>query len=109
MPARAEPELKVSTSLKNLGGFLKIGVTALGALGLGAAGSVITSSSSAEAMQEKLRLLEEASQRYDVRISTAETRVIGLENSYVDIKKDLAEIRGTSTQILFELKKDRDR
>ena len=99
-------ELSLNTSLKNLGGFLKIGVTAIGALGLGAAGSMVTSSSSTEALQEKLRVLEEASQRYDVRISTAETRVVGLENSYADIKKDLAEIRGTSTQILFELQKE---
>ena len=100
-----EPEVTLSTSLKNLGGFIKTGLTALGALGLGAAGSVLTSSTNADAIEEKVKVLEEASQSYAVRISTSEAKVSGLENSYADIKKDLAEIRSTNTQILFILQK----
>ena len=109
MPQHAEPELKLSTSLKNLGGFIRTGLTALGALGLGAAGSVLTSSANADALEAKVKVLEEASQSYAIRISTSETKVSGLESSYADIKKDLAEIRGTSTQILFELQKDKSK
>lgn len=109
MPAKQEPEVKVSTSLKNLGGFLKVLAYILGSMGVGAASSVLTASSSANATGEKIAALEESCQRYEVRLSTQETETNNLKASYADIKKDLAEIRGTSTQILFELKKDRDR
>lgn len=107
MPAKQEPELKVSTSLKNLGGFMKVLAYILGSLGVGAAGSVITASSSANATGDKIAALEASCQRYEVRLSTQETETNNLKASYVDIKKDLAEIRGTSTQILFELQKDK--
>lgn len=107
MPQHTEPELKLSTSLKNLGGFIRTGIAALGALGLGAAGSILTSSANTDALEAKVKVLEEASQSYAVRISTSEAKVYGLENSYADIKKDLAEIRSTNTQILFELQKDK--
>ena len=106
MPAKQEPELKLNTSLKNLGGFIKVGLSALGALGLGAAGSVLTASSQANAMEERVKAMEEASQRYDVRISTSEIRIGSIESNYADIKKDLADIRTTNTQILLLLRKD---
>lgn len=108
MPAK-EPELKLSTSLKNLGGFIKILACVLGSLGAGAASSVLTASSSADATEDKIAALEASCQKMDVRMATVETETNNLKASYVDIKKDLAEIRGTSTQILFELKKDKDR
>lgn len=106
MPVKQEPEVKVATSLKNLGGFLKVLAYALGSLGIGAAGSVLTASSDASAMEEKIKALEESSQRYEVRISTSETRLGSIESNYADIKKDLADIRTTNTQILLELRKD---
>lgn len=109
MPAKQEPEVKVSTSLKNLGGFVKVLAYALGSLGIGAAGSVLTASSNATAMEEKIKALEESSQSYNVRISTTETRVGSIESNYADIKKDLADIRSTNTQILLVLQKDKDR
>lgn len=107
MPARAEPELKLNTNLKNLGSFIKVGLSALGALGLGAAGSVLTSSSSANATEDKIAALEESCQMYEVRLSTQETETSNLKNNFVEIRKDLAEIRATNTQILFILQKDR--
>lgn len=107
MPAKQEPELKLNTSLKNLGGFLKVLAYILGSLGVGAASSVLTASSSANATEDKIAALEASCQRYEVRLSTQETETNNLKASYADIKKDLAEIRGTSTQILFELQKDK--
>lgn len=104
-----EPEVQIKTSMKNMGGFVKILLAALSAMGFGAAGSVLTSSTDANAQEERMSKLESACSGYNVRLATQETETNNLKASYVDIKKDLAEIRGTSTQILFELKKDRDR
>lgn len=104
-----EPEVQIKTSMKNMEGFVKILLAALSAMGFGAAGSVLTSSSDANAMEEKIKALEEANQRYDVRISTTEADLNNIKGNMLDIKKDLAEIRGTSTQILFELQKDRNK
>ena len=107
MPAKQEPELKLNTSLKNLGGFLKVLAYILGALGLGAAGSVLSSSTDAAAKEDRIYALEQSCQRYDVRIATAETRLQAYEQNLIEVRKDLAEIRNTSTQILFLLQKGR--
>lgn len=104
-----EPEVQIKTSMKNMGGFVKILLAALSAMGFGAAGSVLTASSDASAMKEKIKALEESSQRYEVRISTTEADLNNIKGNMLDIKKDLAEIRGTSIQILFELQKDRNK
>ena len=106
MPAKQEPELKLNTSLKNLGGFLKVLAYILGSMGVGAASSVLTASSSANATGEKIAALEESCQRYEVLLSTQETETSNLKNNFVEIRKDLAEIRATNTQILFLLRKD---
>lgn len=93
--------------MKNAGALVKTILAGLGALGLGAAGSVLTSSTDAAAKEDRIYALEQSCQRYDVRISTAETRLQAYEQNLVEVRKDLAEIRSTSTQILFLLQKGR--
>ena len=100
-----EPELTLNTNLKNLGGFLRVGITALGALGLGAAGSVLTSSTDVNAQEERMSKLEEACSKYDVRLATTEARLLNYEQDLIEMRKDLADIRSTNTQILFLLQK----
>jgi len=107
MPVKSEPELQIKTSMKNAGAIIKTIAAALGALGLGAAGSVLTSSSSASAHEARVNALEENCRRYDVRISTAETRLEGYQANMIEVRKDLAEIRSTNTQILFLLRESR--
>lgn len=88
--------------MKNLAWFLKAMVAALGAAGAGALGGTL---GQAEPMDEdRLAVLERSCQKMDVRMATNETKVSGVEASLVDIKKDLAEIRSTNTQILFILR-----
>lgn len=102
-----EPELQINTSMKNAGAFVKILLSALGAMGLGAAGSALTSSTDANAQDERMAKLESACSNYDVRLATTETRLESYQANLVEVRKDLAEIRSTNTQILFILQKDR--
>ena len=106
MPVK-DSELKLNTSLKNLGGFIKVLAYILGSMGVGAASSVLTASSSASDTDDKIAALEASCQRYEVRLSTQETETSNLKNNFVEIRKDLAEIRATNTQILFLLRKER--
>ena len=55
-----EPEVQIKTSMKNMGALIKVALSALGAMGLGAAGSVLTSSSDASAQEERMSKLETA-------------------------------------------------
>ena len=102
-----EPELQINTSMKNAGAFVKILLSALGAMGLGAAGSALTSSTDANAQEERMSKLESACSGYSVRLATTETKLQNYENNLVEVRKDLAEIRSTNTQILFILQKER--
>ena len=102
-----EPELQINTSMKNAGAFIKILISALGAMGLGAAGSVLTSSTDVNAQEERMSKLESACSNYDIRLATTETKLQSYENNLIEMRKDLAEIRSTNTQILFILQKDR--
>lgn len=100
-----EPELQINTSMKNAGAFVKILLSALGAMGLGAAGSVLTSSSDANAQEERMSKLESACSGYSVRLTTTEAKLQNYEFNLIEMRKDLAEIRSTNTQILFLLQK----
>lgn len=102
-----EPEVQIKTSMKNAGAFIKVLLAALGAMGFGAAGSILTSSTDVNAQEERMSKLESACSGYNVRLATQETEMNGLKDNFVDIKKDLAEIRATNTQILFILQKER--
>ena len=102
-----EPEVQINTSMKNAGAFVKILLSALGAMGLGAAGSALTSSTDANAQEERMSKLEQACNNYDVRLATTETRLESYQANLVEVRKDLAEIRSTNTQILFILQKGR--
>lgn len=102
-----EPELQINTSMKNAGAFVKILLSALGAMGLGAAGSVLTSSSDASTQEERMAKLESACSGYSVRLATTEARLESYQANLVEVRKDLAEIRSTNTQILFILQKGR--
>ena len=102
-----EPELQINTSMKNAGAFVKILLSALGAMGLGAAGSALTSSTDANAQEERMSKLESACSGYNVRLATQETKLQNYESNLVEVRKDLAEIRSTNTQILFILQKER--
>ena len=99
-----EPEVQIKTSMKNAGAFVKVLLAALGAMGFGAVGSVITSSTDVNAQEDRMRKLEEACSKYDVRLATTETRLLNYEQNLIEMRKDLAEIRSTNTQILFILR-----
>lgn len=101
-----EPEVQIKTSMKNMGGFVKILLAALSAMGFGAAGSVLTSSTDVNAQEERMSKLESACSGYNVRLATQETKLQNYESNLVEVRKDLAEIRSTNTQILFILQKD---
>ena len=100
-----QPELQINTSLKNMGAFVKMLLTALAAMSLGGAGSYVGNKLKDSSTETRLEQLEQACGKYDVRLATSETRMEGLQSSYVDIKKDLADIRTMNTQILLELRK----
>ena len=104
-----EPEVQIKTSMKNAGAFIKVALSALGAMGLGAAGSVLTSSSDANAQDERMSKLESACSGYNVRLTATETKLQNYEYNLIEMRKDLAEIRSTNTQILFLLQKDRNK
>ena len=99
-----EPEVQIKTSMKNMGAFVKVLLAALGAMGFGAVGSVLTSSTDVNANEERMSKLEEACSKYDVRLATTETRLLNYEQNLIEMRKDLAEIRSTNTQILFILR-----
>lgn len=102
----SKSELQINTSLKSMGGFVKLMLGALGALSIGGAGSLITSRVEASSTGTRIEKLEAACGRYDVRLATSETKMEALDANLVDIKKDLAEIRATNTQILLILRRE---
>lgn len=101
-----EPEVQIKTSMKNAGAFIKVLLAALGAMGFGAAGSILTSSTDVNAQEERMSKLESACSNYNVRLTTTETKLQNYEYNLIEMRKDLAEIRSTNTQILFILQKD---
>lgn len=101
-----KPELQINTSLKSMGGFVKLMLGALGALSVGGAGSLITTRVEASNTDARIEQLEAACGKYDVRLATSETEVNGLKDNFADIKRDLADIRSTNTQILFILRRE---
>ena len=84
----------------------KIAVALLGAMAAGGAGSVALAPAGSVEQEERIAKLEAACGRYDVRLATSETKMEALDANLVDIKKDLAEIRTTNTQILFILRRE---
>lgn len=100
-----EPEVQIKTSMKNAGAFIKILLAALSAMGFGAAGSMLTSSTDANAQEERMSKLESACSGYSVRLTTTEAKLQNYEFNLIEMRKDLAEIRSTNTQILFLLQK----
>ena len=85
----------------------KIAVALLGAMAAGGAGSVALAPAGSVEQEERIAKLESACNSYDVRLATQETKLDGVEVNMMDIKKDLAEIRSTSTQILLMLRRER--
>ena len=98
-----ETELKVSPSTAATIG--KIIAALLGAMAAGGAGSVALAPAGSVEQEERIAKLESACSNYDVRLATQETKLDGVQVNMMDIKKDLAEIRSTNTQILFILQK----
>ena len=84
----------------------KIAVAVLGAMAAGGAGSVALAPAGSAEQEERIAKLEQACNGYNVRMATAETKIDGVQLSLVDIKKDLADIRTTSTQILLLMKQE---
>ena len=100
-----DAELKLSPSTAvNLG---KIAVALLGAMAAGGAGSVALAPDGSAEQEARITELERSCKGYDVRIATAETKVSGVEANVLEIKRDLQEIRTTSTQILLLIKQDK--
>ena len=87
----------------------KIAVAVLGAMAAGGAGSVALAPAAVddEGLKDRVSQLEHACSSYDVRLATQETKLDGVQVDMMDIKKDLAEIRTTSTQILLMLRRER--
>ena len=85
----------------------KIAVALLGAMAAGGAGSAALAPAGSVEQEERIAKLEQACNGYNVRMATAETKIDGVQISLVDIKKDLADIRTTSTQILLMMKQER--
>ena len=85
----------------------KIAVALLGAMAAGGAGSVALAPAGSAEQEERISKLESACNSYDVRLATQETKLDGVEVNMMDIKKDLADIRSTSTQILIMLRRER--
>ena len=87
----------------------KIAVAVLGAMAAGGAGSVALAPAAVEdeGLKDRVSQLEHACSSYDVRLATQETKLDGVEVNMMDIKKDLADIRSTSTQILLMLRRER--
>ena len=87
----------------------KIAVALLGAMAAGGAGSVALGPAAVddEGLKDRVSQLEHACSSYDVRLATQETKLDGVQVDMMDIKKDLAEIRTTSTQILLMLRSDK--
>ena len=87
----------------------KIAVALLGAMAAGGAGSVALGPAAVddEGLKDRVSQLEHACSSYDVRLATQETKLDGVQVDMMDIKKDLAEIRTTSTQILLMLRRER--
>ena len=87
----------------------KIAVAVLGAMAAGGAGSVALAPATVddEGLKDRVSQLEHACSSYDVRLATQETKLDGVQVDMMDIKKDLAEIRSTSTQILLMLRRDK--
>ena len=85
----------------------KIAVAVLGAMAAGGAGSVALAPAGSVEQEERIAKLESACSSYNVRLATTETKLQNYENNLVEVRKDLAEIRSTNTQILFILQKER--
>lgn len=85
----------------------KIAVAVLGAMAAGGAGSVALAPAGSVEQEERIAKLEQACNGYNVRLATQETKLDGVEVNMIDIKKDLADIRSTSTQILLMLRRDK--
>lgn len=98
-----ELELKVSPSMAATLG--KIAVAVLGAMAAGGAGSVALAPAGSAEQEERIAKLESACSNYNVRLATTETRLESYQANLVEVRKDLAEIRSTNTQILFLLQK----
>ena len=105
--ASKEKELELNVSPSMAATLGKLAVALLGAMAAGGAGSVALAPAGSVEQEDRLAKLEESCQRYDVRISTAETRLESYQANMVEVRKDLAEIRSTNTQILFLLQKDK--
>ena len=86
----------------------KIAVAVLGAMAAGGAGSVAIGPAVVDdgGLKDRVSQLEHACSSYDVRLATQETKLDGVEVNMMDIKKDLADIRTTSTQILLLMKQE---
>ena len=85
----------------------KIAVAVLGAMAAGGAGSVALAPAGSAEQEERIAKLESACSNYNVRLTTTETKLQNYEYNLVEMRKDLAEIRSTNTQILFILQKDK--
>ena len=87
----------------------KIAVAVLGAMAAGGAGSVALGPVAVddEGLKDRVSQLEHACSSYNVRLATTETRLESYQANLVEVRKDLAEIRSTNTQILFILQKDK--
>ena len=87
----------------------KIAVAVLGAMAAGGAGSVALAPAAVddEGLKDRVSQLEHACSSYNVRLATTEAKLQNYESNLVEVRKDLAEIRSTNTQILFILQKDK--
>lgn len=110
MPARKEPELKVSlkTTLQKFGGFLKVIAFILGALGLGAGGNAISRTAfptdyekDMMARDSIIGLLQDEVSTHDKSIDKLSYRVDVIDQNNVEIKAKLVSIETDIKTLLF--------
>lgn len=100
-----EQEVQIKTSVKNMTMFMRAFLASLAAAGIGAAGGMIGSSTDASDKEARIAELESACSGYSVRLTATETKLQNYEYNLIEMRKDLAEIRSTNTQILFLLQR----
>lgn len=110
MPARQEPELKVSlkTTLAKFGGFLKIFAFVFGALGLGAGGNALSRTAFPTEYEEDMRardsiivVLQNEVATHDKSIDKLSYRVDVIDQNNVEIKTKLTGIETDIKTLLY--------
>lgn len=103
-----EPEVQVKTSMKNAGALIKVALSALGALGLGAGGNALSRTAFPPQYEEDIRardsiigLLQNEVSVHDKSIDKLNYRVDVIDQNNAEIKIKLTGIETDIKTLLF--------